>query len=1461
MPKKRVLMPSFFLVRTGSRLVVLKPTKNMVLLEDRLQLDSQNITFVLKGNSPNRTRLNRNSSFYVDLEIEQVNLVPTYTDYDAWKSNENLNFVHVPGFPEVFSNYCRYPAPNHYALKHNLEKNRQTKVFPAKCFEHSLGLCPSNTAPGEVYYYRSINDACITAKDARICRKANQSECRLKEDPSKLYCTNYTKIVTDIFNIKESDFVDNPLDTFPTSFCSDAYRACLVCRESCSNCDSTSNSQGSSSCSCCFKGCLRYCRNYYSRDCTPGPKQCAEGDTSQFTLSMNTSVNLNLQFNCYLELNPPETLYSLRYRVQHESGRFISSWVSKTLKTSQLDGYPYSNIQEGTHHLDSLEISHSTNFDTFPVIYLRGQRESLKTPYSYSVTSLVDDDDETLGKADADNTIHFQTKTPFSLTTRSWSNGETCQKLADWHRTLRKPYSNLKPAKVEHLGVQGKGESLYQIRDPHRPPSMTVRISDDESLFKYILRNASIRNDETFQSVLSRSNTSWNLKISGVLTSCPGFFTLQAIDEVDSVKVLDQDVVIICPETHFKLEIHVPRKNSQDKERLFSVYLSDAKQKLKLQLAVVDQPSRKGKEPVKKIEDEKPDPWLTLMPLFVVTGCILLCLFAIMIYAQITHKTDEDVKDGPPGWKFVKTKDIKTVRTEGSEKKTQPKDPNRLKRRHLILVLFFVSFRVVYSLIFTFSMAFAILTLLYGPNMKIIEEYQEFVQSKVDESNAIALQMDQHREKEAKRNLESSEDIQRSCDFYLGLQLQWLRYNMTCLIQENHLKMFNKLSQKIVRKVTEKIQALKKKIDQRVKAFQASTRGKLQDTKERLKNYGRRVYNNGWFALPKGAYKVKKAFGRKRRETAEGDNYLKITQLLNKSKGSTGFLWRARNAFSVRVKRSIADSSFIGFLDFIGAVDQDKLVEYENNINAKLQYAKDGLADFNDVLKTGKSPEHPLSTILMCPLRYMLSSAKKQLKSGIQKLADEGDEWIKARTECFRGNTSDFFAANESTPELSVSETNSSFFSERISYEEVNGLDGFGNISRVNKSSLIESARGGAYYNIEKGDVMEEQVDKQKEELLEEEGKYKNLTKAYDADVFIVTKKAVLGVLVVIDILLLIYRGSKTYQMAFRLIQGFEETVRHDEDEFEEKPPAIKQRAERLFRRVVDFLVERFSKFLTFCKTLHKKIMRTNLLPMCIIIVTSGAVLYLIIAVVFNVMNVTVIEELGGYDLISSRLDTDYNFTNLAIADQVDFINNNEMRLYKESVNETLSEYKRMTVDFNQEQRERIEQFKRQMCSLENDTDACLKGMPELSASTLKFDPQTCIIPKLEGTPYEDYDGEAYRQRLKKESKRFVDAVRNIVLDTIYFIVGVVLSIIMIAVLSYGVFVFLKSRGMVRVKKIHVYKSLPPEILEQFHLTSSECMDEQDGSKTTDAGPKKLQVPKIFLTKSKEDLRTRESEA
>ena len=1440
-------------MRTGSKLIFQKPAQDLVLLEDRLRLNSASKTFFLKADSPNRTRLSRNSSFYVDVEIKEVNLVPKYSDYDAWRSNgENLEFASVPGFPEVFSQHCRYPAPNHYTIKHHLQRDRQTKVYPAKCFPNSRQLCPIGVTPGEMYHYRSLNDACNTAENSLVCSKPDQNDCILEEDSSKLYCTNYTNIVTDLFGIKEDAFFDSPLQSYPTVFCREAYQICSMCRDNCSLCDQ-SNSKAGSSCSCCYKHCLNLCSFFYESNCTKVPKRCAKGDTSQFTLVMNKPSNLNLQFNCYLEYKVPKTLYALRYKVHHHSGRFSSDWISRTFKTPTGGDHPYSMIERGTNRLDSLEVSHSANFNISSLLYLRGQRSSDKGSYKYSVSN-VEDENAALGNANVKNTIEVQTKTPFSITSRSWSDGINCQRLSDWSSSVRKPFLDLRPVNVEHLGVQLGGEFAYHVQDSQVTPTITVSISKEESILKYVLTNASIRNDETFQSSLSRASTSWNIKVNGLLTSCPGFFTLEVIDEVDNVLVLEKDVVILCPESSFDVDIHVPRKGLQDKERLFSVRLSNAKQKLQLQMAVVDKGARKSKEPVKKSEDDRPNPWITLMPLFVVTGCVLLVLFTLIVYAQVTHKPNDAPKDGHSGWKYVKNKEVTTNNDGDGKKKGRPKDRNRLKRRHLLLVIFFVVVRVAYSAIFTFSMAIAILTLLHADNMKIIQEYQNFVLRKTEESNAMALGMDQHRESENKRVLDSSEDIQRSCDYFMGQQLQRMRLKMTCLIQENHLKMFNKLSKKIINKVTEKVGKLKKDIEERIKEFRVATRRKLEETEEGLKNYGKRVFKNGWFALPRAAYKINEATSRKRREILANDGYLRKHDRPHEDQAAMKLTWESPSEFSTRKKRGISDNSFIGFLDYVGALDKDKLDEARNNIVSKLQYAKDGLADFGEVLRTGRSPEHPLSTILMCPLRYMIKSAKEQVKSGIRKLEEVSIEWETANVNCFVGNVDDFFASNNSQSDSDDSKEDSEIFSERVVYEDNDDLDGISNISNANRSSVIESAHGGSYYNIEKGDITEETVDDQKEELLEREGKIKNPTNVYDAEVFIVTKKAILSVLAVIDILLLIYRGSKTYQIAFKLIQGFEETVNHDEDEFEKKPQTVKEKAARLVRRILDFLARKFSMFISFCKSLHKRIMRTNLLPMCIIIAASAAILYLVIALVYNVMNVTVIEELGGYEMISRRLDTDFRFTNLAIDDQVDFINNNVMKQYKDSMNDTISEYGRMIQDFNREQRERMERLNQQLCSLEKDTSKCFWE----EASFLDFDLPSCIIPKVEGRHYEGYDGEAYRQRLKRESKRFVDAVRNMVLETIYFIVAVVLSVVIIAVLTKVVFLFLKSRGMVRVKQIHVYKTLPPEVIEQFHLKSPESDDEQDGGSTAEKenGAKKLKIPDIFSKESKENVST-----
>lgn len=58
-----------------------------------------------------------------------------------------------------------------------------------------------------------------------------------------------------------------------------------------------------------------------------------------------------------------------------------------------------------------------------------------------------------------------------------------------------------------------------------------------------------------------------------------------------------------------------------------------------------------------------------------------------------------------------------------------------------------------------------------------------------------------------------------------------------------------------------------------------------------------------------------------------------------------------------------------------------------------------------------------------------------------------------------------------------------------------------------------------------------------------------------------------------------------------------------------------------------------------------------NLLLICIIIMVLVVVIYFFIVVVFNVMNVNVIEVLGGFDLIVFCFDIDFNFINFVIVD------------------------------------------------------------------------------------------------------------------------------------------------------------------------------------------------------------------
>ena len=107
---------------------------------------------------------------------------------------------------------------------------------------------------------------------------------------------------------------------------------------------------------------------------------------------------------------------------------------------------------------------------------------------------------------------------------------------------------------------------------------------------------------------------------------------MSVIDEVDHVKVIESDLLVLCPDRKFNIKLQIPRAGEKDRERLFSVFLSDSKQLYKLQAAVVDRTGNSQKDQFKGTKkDTKREPWFILLPLFITTGCVIIALVGLVI--------------------------------------------------------------------------------------------------------------------------------------------------------------------------------------------------------------------------------------------------------------------------------------------------------------------------------------------------------------------------------------------------------------------------------------------------------------------------------------------------------------------------------------------------------------------------------------------------------------------------------------------------------------------------------------------------------------------------------------------------------------------------------------------------------------------------------------------------------------
>ena len=251
------------------------------------------------------------------------------------------------------------------------------------------------------------------------------------------------------------------------------------------------------------------------------------------------------------------------------------------------------------------------------------------------------------------------------------------------------------------------------------------------------------------------------------------------------------------------------------------------------------------------------------------------------------------------------------------------------------------------------------------------------------------------------------------------------------------------------------------------------------------------------------------------------------------------------------------------------------------------------------------------------------------------------------------------------------------------------------------KEDMVVSYDKTTGFKINAGDEEQEQYD----QFQETEAKV-GFAQTLPGLVFI--KDALTYLFIILDIILIVYRSTKTYVVVLQLLRGFEEVVpekdtqkrmelikqhaieqeaklkkdktkipEEDEndkgdtienitnDDEEKEKPSIKRRIfDVLFCICVDYIGRGFIKFIAMGKVLVKKSLGTLLIPKLVIGVMAILATYLCIVIAFQLMTADVIAELGGFDLVLAPLDLNLEYTNLKLFEASNFLNKVSMGSY-----------------------------------------------------------------------------------------------------------------------------------------------------------------------------------------------------
>lgn len=330
------------------------------------------------------------------------------------------------------------------------------------------------------------------------------------------------------------------------------------------------------------------------------------------------------------------------------------------------------------------------------------------------------------------------------------------------------------------------------------------------------------------------------------MSACPGYLGITINNRIDQEELFKYDALVSCP-CEFNITFKIPNWG-QKQDKTFDLHLEDSRKSYDIYLSHL-MLERKGHQLGRHSGQQKDDgrAYMTFMSIAVllVVACVIVCVLAYLFLDVTRIKVVHTTHNGAAA-----------SLCNSPSKPEQPlcSSGTSLTQGQFAFVLTYVIYRLLYSILFTFSIVIAFFLILVHTDFLQLDNIPQFQLQNHNKTQEVFLKMNQYSSKELLRQGKLVTSMQGACSNYIEELLSTSNKEMANItkgnFRENEYRGEASISFIAYDWLSRNVKHYRYKVDVFNNEYQALLNNSVRTRLRLFRQYLDRVYDQDYLVYP-----------------------------------------------------------------------------------------------------------------------------------------------------------------------------------------------------------------------------------------------------------------------------------------------------------------------------------------------------------------------------------------------------------------------------------------------------------------------------------------------------------------------------------------------------------------------------------------------------------------------------------